>query len=835
MQQHEWEKVKDVFAAALEQPLVLRAEFIAELCAGDDAVRQEVESLLVAHEEPNHLLEKNSIDLAAQLQIGKHAYDGKRFGSYRILREIGRGGMGTVFLAERADGQFKQEVALKIIRQSFADVELEKHFRRERQILASLNHLNIAKLIDGGVSDTGELFLVMEFVAGETLIRFAERHQLSIEERLQVFLKVCRAVSFAHQNLIVHRDLKPSNIIVSEEGEPRLLDFGLAKLTEPEAAFGSSEIGERTETNFRAFTPAYAAPEQILGKTVTTAADVFSLGVILYELLTNEKPFHFEGKTLEEIIRTATGYDPSLPSRAFKSADPQSVTRQRQLRGDLDNITLKALQKDPMRRYPSVAEFAGDIERHLKQLPISARPNTARYRASRFYQRNRIAVSAALLIVMALIAGLGIALWQNRKARQENARADAVNTFMKEMLTTSDLGASKGYQTTISDILADAEKRLDGSNLSNQPEVQAELRQVIGVSYLDIGNYVAAERNLRRALAEQTTIYGEGSPKILNTEFALASLFLVKADYDNSEKIFSQRFSLLRTEFQRANIDANRFALALSNYAVLRRAQGDSVLAESLLRESLAVSLEHSLSGPADSASGLLTLILVDQGKLAEALTLQQGLVAKYRQLPNNETPVFCGSLTLLGSIQMEYGNLSAAEASLLEGEKVYRKILGPNHTAIYDNLRLQAQVSFLAGRYVEANEKINRVLDNYRQNSSPKYISFGTALTLQGLILNKMGNSVEAEKVLREAARLRAENLPNNHFMTALTNGALGEFLASQKRFAEAEPLLLGSYESLKTSQSPDSPRIKLAADRLVALYTGWGKTTDADKYRRG
>ncbi len=406
MQQQEWEKVKDVFTAALEQPVAGREQFLAESCGDDEAVRSEVESLLAAHEEPKNLLEQHTIDLAAQLQTDGPSYDGKRFGSYRILREIGRGGMGAVFLAERADGEFQQQVALKIIRQSFADPDLEKHFRRERQILASLNHPNIAKLIDGGVSETGELFLAMEFIEGEPLVAFAEDHHLTIEERLQLFLEICRAVSFAHQNLIIHRDLKPSNILVTEDGAPHLLDFGLAKLAEPATTEGG--LTDLTETGFRAFTPAYASPEQILGKRVTTASDVFSLGVNLYELLTNEKPFHFEGKSLDEIIKSVTTGEPSLPSRVVHSGEPEGSGRERQLRGDLDNITLKALQKDPPRRYHSVAELANDIERHLEHLPITARPNTLPYRASRFYERNRIAVSATALVIVALVVGLAI-------------------------------------------------------------------------------------------------------------------------------------------------------------------------------------------------------------------------------------------------------------------------------------------------------------------------------------------------------------------------------------------------------------------------------------------
>lgn len=834
MQQQQWEKIKEVFTAALEQPVDVRAQFLADACGDDEMLRREVESLLDAHEEPKHLLEKHAFDLPAQLRTDGQSYEGKRFGPYRILREVGRGGMGAVFLAERADGEFQQQVALKIIRQSFADGELEKHFRRERQILASLNHPHIAKLLDGGVSDTGELFLAMEFIEGESLIDFAEDHRLTIEERLQLFLKICRAVSFAHQSLIIHRDLKPSNVLVSEDGGPKLLDFGLARVFETEPA--TDLMQPETVTAFRAFTPAYAAPEQILGKNVTTASDVFSLGVILYELLTNEKPFHYEGKSLEEIIKTVTTGEPSLPSRVA-TRDPQSATRRRQLKGDLDNITLKALQKDPPRRYQSVAEFADDIERYLGHSPITARANTLSYRTSRFCQRNKIAVSATALIILALITGLALALWQYNSARRENVRAEVVNNFLKKMLMTanpsSGLTGKKGYQTTITDILEEAERRLESEELRNQPEVRAELRQVVGAGYVEQGNYVAGERNLRLALTERSQLYGASSPKSLITEFTLASLFLAKADYDSAENIYRSKLSLLRDEFRKGKIDPDSFTNHLSNYAILRRARGDSTQAETLLREGLAISLQQSSESQADMLSQLLTLILLDQGKFDEAESLQRAAVSKQRNLPNNETPEFCAALTLLGSILMERGDLNDAKSNLLEAESIYRKLYSPSFLAIYDNLRLQAQVSYLAGKYVEANATINQVLDNYRHNSNPKYISFATALTVQGLILNKLGRSDEAERTLREAVKLRLENLPAKHFMSALSRGALGECLTTQKRYDEAERLLLESYSDLKESQGEHTPRTLVALQRLAILYDTWKKPDQAAQYR--
>ncbi len=431
MNAQNWQQVKDIFAEALETSNGSRLEFLRERCGADETLFAEVKSLLDANEETEPLIEKNALNLASKLNVKN--YDFTKFGRYTVLKEIGRGGMGAVFLAERNDGEFEQQAALKIIRQSFTDDEIERHFRRERQILASLNHPNIAKLLDGGVSDAGELFLVMEYVEGEPLGEYAANNQLSVEERLRLFLKICRAVSYAHQNLVVHRDLKPSNILITKDGEPKLLDFGLAKITAP-GEVGENDF-EQTKTFFRAFTPAYASPEQIHGNKVTTASDVYSLGVILYELLTGEKPFHFEGKSLDEILKTIDLTEPLRPSSVgnfksqisdskFKDNPKSKIQNPKSLKGDLDNITLKALRKEPERRYKSVEAFAGDIERHLKNLPIKARPNTLSYRASRFFRRNRIAVSATAFIILALIFGLAIALWQAKVARTERDRAE---------------------------------------------------------------------------------------------------------------------------------------------------------------------------------------------------------------------------------------------------------------------------------------------------------------------------------------------------------------------------------------------------------------------------
>ncbi len=847
----DWNRIESTFQEALEVPPADREQWLLDHCGEEAELRMEVESLLAAEgESAGFLRNPNLAQVASQLlgDEGEASGTPQHVGAYEILREIGRGGMGVVYLAAREDEVFRKHVAIKLVKRGVDTDDILRRFRNERQILASLNHPNIAKLFDGGTTDDGRPYFVMEYIEGLPLTRYCEEHQLATDERLQLFRTICSAVSHAHQNLIVHRDLKPSNILITPDGEPKLLDFGVAKVLNPEST--GAELTQ-TQTRFRVLTPEYASPEQVRGEHISTASDIYSLGVILYELLTGGRPYKLRGNSPEEVARAICDSDPSKPSEAVsslwsgargkhsstgQSSDLRSdAPNPKLLRGDLDNITLKALHKDPPRRYRSVAEFADDIERHLGHLPISARPNTLSYRTSRFYKRNKIAVSATALIMLALIAGLAIALWQYSNARRENTKAEVVNDFLKQMLATasSGIGGRKGYQTTITDILEDAERRLESDELRNQPEVRAELRQVVGLGYVEQGNYIAGEKNLRLALAEQIQLYGVDSPKSLITEFGLASLSFSKADYDSAEHIYAQRFPLLRDEFRKGKIDPDTLTRNLSNYAILCRARGDSIQAESLLREGLAISVQHSSEAQTDILSQFLALIFIDRGKFDEAESLQRATLSKLRQLPNNNTPEFCSALTLYGIILMERGDLSGADSSLREGESIYRKLYSPNHIAIYDNLRLQAQVSYLAGRYAEAEATIDQVLENYRQNSNPKYISFATALTVQGLILNKLGRGDEAERILREAVKLRQENLPANHFMTALTKGALGECLTARKRYDEAESLLIASYDSLKASQSEQNPRTLEALQRLTFLYDAWNKPSQAAQYR--
>lgn len=816
MDEKNWQNVKEIFLAALEKDSESRRVFLDENCNGDTEIRKEIESLLAEHELLEDFIEQPVFNAAEVFTNGGNPTE-KHFGNYKIIKEIGAGGMGAVFLAERNDGEFNQRVAIKIIRQSLADREIINRFKRERQILANLNHPNIANLLDGGVSASGEPFLAMEYVEGEAITEFAKRENLNLEARLKLFLKVCAAVQYAHRNLIVHRDLKPNNILVSKEGEPKLLDFGLAKLIDDNLTNDAAQ----TQTAFRALTPAYASPEQLQNKLITTASDIYSLGIVFYELLTEERPFHFEGKSLDEIIKTVTQAEPPMPS-----ANLQSAIRNPQLKGDLDNIALTALRKEPERRYQSVEAFADDIERYLKGLPISARPATVKYRAEKYIKRHKIGVLAASLILLSLIGGIVVSGWQTKVARDEKAKADTVNRFLAEMLNYSDPNTAikKGENEliTVKGVLDKAAKHLEDEKFNVAPDVKAELNYILAESYNSQGFYESAEKHIRAALDEQNRIYDKTDARTVRSKLFLAGILSQRAKRAEADEIFQEVMPIVRTEFQKGNLEVGFLIAMLENYATNRRALGNSKEAETLLRECLALESFAILEKDKKTlavARGTLSLTLFDQGKLDEAIAIQKEFIAELQKTSTSETWEVGYAFTALGQYLSERGKFGEADENLAKAEAIYRRLLDNSHLFLGDNLRIQANSLYRQNRFTEAENKITETLKIYRANTGSEYFNYPTALMIQGLILNKTGKPSEAEKLLREAVEIRQKNLPPEHFLTELAKSALGECLTTQKKFAEAETLLRESFESLKNSQGAENPRTVLAKSRLNTL----------------
>lgn len=404
-----WLEIKTIFQVAVELPTGKRDHYLTEVCNGNPALRARVEELLAADAQMGDFIAQPIID-ALPAEPAEEFAD-RAIGPYKIVRELGRGGMGKVFLAERADAQYQQQVAIKIIRLGLDAEFTVRRFHIERQILAALNHANIARLIDGGVTDDGQPYLVMEYINGAPIDRYCETHNLDLVARLRLFQQVCAAVQYAHQRLIIHRDIKPSNILVTADGTPKLLDFGIAKLLDPAL---SGEPTETTATALPLMTPEYASPEQVRGESVTAASDVYSLAVLLYKLLTGQLPYQIKNRLPYEIMQVVCDTEPQ------RAKLPSSY-----LADDLNNILMMALRKQPERRYGSVEQLSEDIRRALTSLPLLARKESLAYRGKKFLRRNYFAVIASAIIRLSLCAGLLVSLWQARIARNERARAEA--------------------------------------------------------------------------------------------------------------------------------------------------------------------------------------------------------------------------------------------------------------------------------------------------------------------------------------------------------------------------------------------------------------------------
>lgn len=836
--------VAEIVKSAFERDSSEWPRFLDQACGLDTDLRAEVESLLTFGERAPRFIDEPAVHLAADLLAeNENLQPDERLDQYEICSLIGTGGMGEVYLAR--DTELGRKVALKLVKSGLGTASIIRHFHQEERILAGLNHPHIARLYGGGVTPKGVPYFIMEYVEGERLDEYCNNRRLTTCERLNLFRKVCLAVTYAHQNLVIHRDLKPANIRVTAEGEPKLLDFGIAKLIDLENAPASGP----TLSLQGVMTPEYASPEQVAGGKITTASDVYGLGVVLYNLLTGQSPYRTKTNRLAEIARAIAEQDPERPSTAV-SRDRKSEARpfepdRKALRGDVDNIILMAMRKEPARRYASVAQFSEDIRRHLDGLPVIARKDTFTYRSSKFIARNKIGVAAAVLLFLAIVAGLTVSIWQARvaarqrdQARQEKAKAEAINNFLQVMLGASSPESQLRQQKDdlrVKDVLDDASKRLATEDLSDQPEVKAELQRIIGTTYLFLGQYDLAEQNLSSALEAQTRIYGPDSLETLKTLVPLGDLWIVKGDHTKAEKFYRQKLSILRAELKKQTISADYLVLALGDFALLRRAQGDSKEAELLLREELA--LDSQASPDSKSALGMaravLALTLADQGDFDAAIKMVRTELAAMREQPKDGTPEFCATLTGLGSFLLEKGELAEAEENLHRAEAIYRRLYNHSHLQLGDNLRLQAQALYLEHKYAEAEAKIDKTLEIYRATTNTNYVNFPTALMVQGLIYGNTQRTAEAEKLLREAVRIRSENVPETHFLRATANGALGEFLTTQRRFPEAEPLLVSSYESLKQSQNASSPRMRLALERLVELYEKWQKPDLATKYR--
>ena len=508
MSTERWQQLEDLFHAALERAPADRGAFVVDACGGDSGLRRDVERLLLAHEQASSFVAQAAADVervAATLPP-----DGRQIGAYRIVRELGRGGMGSVYLGERADAQFQMRVAIKVIKRGMDTDAVLQRFRHERQILAGLEHPNIARLLDGGTTGEGVPYFVMEYVDGQPIDEYCRAHRLAIADRLDLFRQVCAAVAYAHQNLVVHRDIKPSNILVTSERVPKLMDFGIAKLLDADGG----DMTVATEFGRQAMTPQYASPEQLRGDRVTTVSDVYALGVLLYELLTHRHPYEATDKSPDQVRQIVAGTEVVKPSAMSARRGDHGMSRR--LRGDLDTIVTTAMRKDPAQRYASVALFAEDVRRHIEGLPVVARGDSWTYRTGRFVRRRKLGVAAAAAIVITLVGGVIATSWQARVARAERARAERRFNDVRKLANSvlfdyhDAIEALPGATLVRERLVRDALAYLDSlaAEASGDPALQRELAaaydrvgSVLGKPYTaNLGDVKGALQSYEKAL-----------------------------------------------------------------------------------------------------------------------------------------------------------------------------------------------------------------------------------------------------------------------------------------------------------------------------------------------
>ena len=783
-----WHQLENLFYAVLELEPQDRSGFLDQACGSNPEFKRQVESLLAAITKTSGLLERPIADAAQSLEMA-NVVTGQRLGAYEILRLIGAGGMGTVYLASRADDLYEKRVAIKLARARLVgDASMLSRFRSERQILANLDHPNIGRLLDGGITSSGIPFLVMEYVAGVPIDIFCQSKQLNTAERLRIFCSVCSAVEFAHQHLVVHRDIKPANILVSAEGVPKLLDFGIAKLLEP-SLVTQAQMG----TVDRMMTPEYASPEQIRCEPVTTASDVYALGVLLYKLLTGCLPLQVERTSPLEAATVICEQAPALPSEIVRrsKADPAHgapTDARRTLRGDLDNVVLAALCKEPSRRHASVAAFAADIDAYFHGYPVKARPTSWRYRVGKFIQRNKAAVSAATAMLLAL-SGLAIAMTLERNhANRETETSQRVTEFMTDMFKVSDPSVSHGNTITARELLDKASANIDGG-LSKDPQVQARLMRTMGSSYRNLGLYPQSVALLERAVGVQTKLLGNTDPETLQTMSSLGAVYGSLDRYPKAEELLRRTLA----EQQRVlGPDNEATMVTIDSLADTLTREGRYAEAEGLLRKVLTA--QRKILGPESRAAlfsnNRLTDNLRNQSRLAEAENIGRESLAIDQRVLGPYDLVTLSSIEELALIVINEGHPEEAEKLDREGFRIATHMYGPDNEHTLLELGDIGDALQEQGHLAEAEPIQREVVEHLRKIGGPNAAHTIEMTTTLAITLSMEKKFAEAESFSREALKASTQTLGAASVQTIDNTVNLALILAHEMRSGESEAL---------------------------------------------
>ncbi len=831
------EQLQGCFEQALDLDAGPREEYLTTVANMDADLAHRVRGLLVAHHRTGRNLDSPiSHDTLVYHDPSTDRMLGVRVGAYEVVRRIGSGGMGTVYEATRADDQYNKRVAIKFLRHQAAGEETLRRFRYERQILASLDHANVAALLDGGMTADNQPYFVMEYIEGEPITRWCDARALGITERLDLFQQICAAVQYAHQSLVVHRDLKPGNILVTDAGAVKLLDFGIAKLLRSEGNTDDGSVAlPATKVGARAYTPEYASPEQILGLPVGTRSDVYALGVVLYELLTGLVPFDLEGKSAADIERVVAEVAPMRPSsalpatRAAQLSERTPAAARARLGGDLDAIVLMALRKEPERRYGSAEEFAADVRRHLQRRPVLARPEGMGYRLGRLVRRHRLETAAIAIAMLSLVGGMWATSRKATEAARQRERATEVKSFLATMLNAAN-PSSFGRDVQVRVVLDSAALRVD--SLHDQPGLEAEIREIIGGTYLALGEFEPAERQFRRGLAANIAAAPDGDRATAAALGRLSSAMEYQGRYVEADSVLQESMAL----YQRfAPDDEQMRATLLDARGNLMVRLGRMSEAEPLLKEALAIELRTTPVNDSVRAFYYANLGVVtsELGRHLEAESLLILGVAAAKRAHGDVHPLVASILSPLATVQEFAGRNEQAESTYIETLQMRRKLLGPEHPEYAWTMFNYADHLLRVERYPEAAEWARKVLALRGKTLTDDHPAVATAMGLLGRALDRMDSLEAGERWLRESWRIRQETFPEGHYLIASSESILGEHFVLTGDYAKAEKHLLAGERDLLASRSEDAPIMQDSRHRIVKLYEAWGKPDEAALWR--
>jgi serine/threonine-protein kinase len=876
--ENRWTALESVFLQALELPASDRGSFLAVACASDPTLRQEVEELLEGHSAAGGFGDPDRIITPTRHGAALGLVTGTRLGPWELDEVIGRGGMGEVYRAHRADAQYQQQVAIKLVRHGRDSSELLFRFLRERQILARLQHPNIATLLDGGVTSDGQPWLAMQFVAGQPITTWADERRLGLDARLELFLTACAAVSVAHSHLVIHRDLKPSNILVTADGTVRLLDFGIAKVLD--AAGDVALTGDA-----RLFTPEHAAPEQFTGGAITTATDVYALGVLLYELLAGSRPFQLTAA--RDMVRAVCEEEPLPPSTAARDRARRepggratSPVPGERIAGDLDAIVLQCLRKDPARRYASVDALATDVRRVLDGFPVEARPETLRYVAGRFVTRHRLGVLATGAIAASLVALTVVSV---RAARTSRAQAEAiarerdvavqVSGFLEQMFRTSSpfiVGQPRRDTMRVRDFIADGVEKVR-RDLASHPLLQARMLTTLGRVQGDVGQYDAARSLLEEALSIQRRASGGDVMEASSTERSLGTVLWQLGRLAPAESLLRRVDSTLAREPVRMREERIKALTALGNTlhssgrlpeaaqvyreaVTLARQEYDSTSSELAGRmsdlaavlgsmaqfdegESLlvrAIAIEKVANGPDHPRVGAPMNNLATQYLMRRQFAPAESVLRELRRIMETRItgphPLTATVLSNLASAIYEQRRFAEAESLFNRALEMRRATLAPGHPAIGATLLNLASAIEDQGRTSESLAMKREALSRLLAAHGPDHPLVANAHHNIGFTLSAIGRHDDALASFEAALRIRGAKLGPTHPLSVSSMANVGRALLALDRFAEGEPRVVESLRLLESQSNRDPTLWNGLVDALSRAYRRANRIPDAE-----